>query len=243
MDDRPRFRPERGAADRGAPWSLVLLLGVVTVLLVLRSFWPAPTVAPVLVEVAGDVPHPGLYALAEGTVHGAVVAAGGSPDGLADGPVPAGHRVVVANGHVSIERPSDPVLVSIPIDPNVATVQELKAIPGVGESLASRIVADREAHGPFRTFEQLRRVPGLRADTLDDLEPFLALSEVGPLDLNTATAGELETLPGIGPVLAARIVVDRAENGPYTALSDLARVSGVGPAVLEGLASEVVVTP
>lgn len=59
------------------------------------------------------------------------------------------------------------------------------------------------------------------------------------VSLNVATAAELETLPGIGPVLAARIVEDRLANGPYASVADLARVSGVGDvmvASLDGLA-------
>ncbi len=57
----------------------------------------------------------------------------------------------------------------------------------------------------------------------------------GPIDLNTASTTELESLPGIGPVLAQRIVDDREANGPYTSVDDLLRVSGIGPAILEKL--------
>lgn len=56
------------------------------------------------------------------------------------------------------------------------------------------------------------------------------------INVNTATASELDALPGIGPVLADRIVADRDANGPYTSLDDLARVSGVGEAVVGALA-------
>jgi len=55
------------------------------------------------------------------------------------------------------------------------------------------------------------------------------------IDLNSADATALEGLPGVGPVLAARIVQDRKANGPFRGLEDLARVSGVGPAILSGL--------
>lgn len=54
----------------------------------------------------------------------------------------------------------------------------------------------------------------------------------GPLDLNTADAAALDTLPGIGPVLAERIVAWRTENGAFTAVEDLLEVSGIGEAVL-----------
>lgn len=54
--------------------------------------------------------------------------------------------------------------------------------------------------------------------------------------VNTATVEELETLPRIGPAIAARIVAYRDENGPYLSLEDLGNVNGIGPATLEQLA-------
>ncbi|ONH24897.1 ComEA family DNA-binding protein [Pseudofrankia asymbiotica] len=50
----------------------------------------------------------------------------------------------------------------------------------------------------------------------------------GPVHLNTATAEQLDTLPGIGPVLAERIVRYREENGPFASPDQLAEVPGVG---------------
>src|ERR1051326_6650953 len=49
-----------------------------------------------------------------------------------------------------------------------------------------------------------------------------------PLDLNTATATELDALPGIGPVLAARIVQHRREHGPFRSVDELLSVPGIG---------------
>ncbi len=50
-----------------------------------------------------------------------------------------------------------------------------------------------------------------------------------PVNVNTASAGELQAIPGIGPALAARIIADR----PYGSVDDLLRVKGIGPATLE----------
>jgi competence protein ComEA len=53
------------------------------------------------------------------------------------------------------------------------------------------------------------------------------------VDVNRASAAELETLPGIGPALARRIMESRAEDGPFRTADDLLRVRGIGPATLE----------
>jgi len=57
----------------------------------------------------------------------------------------------------------------------------------------------------------------------------------GPLDINQATAEQLETLPGIGPVRAAAIVRYRETHGPFRQLADLKRVSGIGDKTLEAV--------
>lgn len=57
----------------------------------------------------------------------------------------------------------------------------------------------------------------------------------GPVNLNTADAATLETLPGVGPATAAAIVADRERNGPFATVDDLERVRGIGPAKLAGL--------
>lgn len=63
----------------------------------------------------------------------------------------------------------------------------------------------------------------------------------GPIDINTASASQLETLPGVGPATAAAIVEDRERNGPFAAITDLERVPGIGPAKLAAIADRVTV--
>ena len=61
------------------------------------------------------------------------------------------------------------------------------------------------------------------------------------VNLNTATQADLETLPGIGPSTAAKIVADRAANGAFASVDDLTRVSGIGDKKLEALRDLVIV--
>jgi competence ComEA-like helix-hairpin-helix protein len=57
------------------------------------------------------------------------------------------------------------------------------------------------------------------------------------LDINSATHDDLLSLPGIGPVLATRIIDDRSQNGPFNNLVDLQRVRGIGPKKAAAIAS------
>jgi competence protein ComEA len=52
------------------------------------------------------------------------------------------------------------------------------------------------------------------------------------VDLNTATVENLDTLPGVGPVLAGRIVAWRSANGRFRSVDELAEVAGIGEAIL-----------
>jgi len=63
-----------------------------------------------------------------------------------------------------------------------------------------------------------------------------------PIELNCAGARTLETLPGIGPVRARRIVAERARR-PFERVEDLLRVRGIGPKTLEQLRARVAAHP
>jgi competence ComEA-like helix-hairpin-helix protein len=146
------------------------------------------------------------------------------------------------------------------IDPNTATAEQLMRLPGAGRAVADRIVTERTAVA-FRTVEDLDRIRGVGPATIERWAPFLTLPRatrgtvasvqaVGParagppagstgrepLDLNSASAGELERLPGIGPALAARIVAVRDSIGRFGSVSELERVRGIGPAMMAKLA-------
>jgi len=71
--------------------------------------------------------------------------------------------------------------------------------------------------------------PSISAPRRSELPP------LGRLDVDRATAADFERLPGIGPALAARIVADRASNGPFGRPTGLLRVRGIGPKTVDRL--------
>ena len=137
------------------------------------------------IYVSGAVEAPGVYTLPTGSrVNDALIAAGGATDEadleqinlaayVSDQQhvrVPKiGETVVGVEGKPGretgdVESTAQPPVLTpgVKLDLNSATALELEALPGVGPVLAARIVADRDAHGPFRSVEEIMRVPGIK---------------------------------------------------------------------------------
>jgi competence protein ComEA len=66
-------------------------------------------------------------------------------------------------------------------------------------------------------------------------------TDAPPVDLNTATLEQLDTLDGVGPAIAAKILAWREEHGGFRSVEDLGEIPGIGPKRLEALRARVVV--
>ena len=77
--------------------------------------------------------------------------------------------------------------------------------------------------------------PGLTVQTETEVPEEVLAPDVDPVDINTAGVEELDQLPGIGTVLAGRIIAYREANGPFETVEDLLEVSGIGEAKLAEL--------
>jgi competence protein ComEA len=171
-------------------------------------------------------------------------------------------------------RPAEVHAEQLPIrvDINRADRGELLMLPGIGPSLADRILDYRETHGPFDGVADLRKVPGIGPATLEKLRPRIQISwsESPPrksepggmvvlaakmpvksakstslsdaIDLNRAGLAELQKLPGIGPKLSQRIVDVRTIR-PFASVDELRRVPGIGVKTLEKIRPYAMVEP
>ena len=63
------------------------------------------------------------------------------------------------------------------LDLNKATPAELAGVPGIGETLAKRIVAFRDEHGPFRRVDDLMKVKGIGEKSFEKIRPFVKVSK------------------------------------------------------------------
>jgi competence protein ComEA len=75
-------------------------------------------------------------------------------------------------GIIEVDR-AEPQCVQFQVDVNKAEVPELIQLPGIGNTLAERIVESREKDGPFADLDDLRRVKGIGEKTMEHLRPYL----------------------------------------------------------------------
>jgi competence protein ComEA len=143
---------------------------------------PPPTPSPLIVDVAGAVPRPGVYELPDGSrVKDAIEAAGGflaeadktninlaSPieDGQKlDIPFLAGTEPLGAN--IPVDQPAEL------IDINSADVDTLSTLPGIRPTVAQRIVDYRDTYGPFFYIEDIMNVEGISNTTFENIKDLI----------------------------------------------------------------------
>ena len=86
-------------------------------------------------------------------------------------------------------------------------------------------------------------VPVVSPSATTSLAPDQPASSPGKININTAEADQLELLPGIGPVLAARIIEFRQTNGPFRSPEDIMKVSGIKEGIYGKLRDFITVEP
>ena len=139
------------------------------------------------------------------------------------------------------------------VDINTADASTLTQFNGVGPATAKKIVAYRDANGPFSSCDDLTKVKGIGAKTLEKIKPDCSVGEEsadktksepappkatetpkeGAIDINTADASTLKKFNGVGPATANKIVAYRDANGPFSSCDDLTKVKGIGAKTLE----------
>ncbi|MER7460190.1 ComEA family DNA-binding protein [Micromonospora sp. NPDC126480] len=207
-----RMLPGAGAFDPGRRG--VRALAVVAVLVVLgAAFWAwrsRPQVEPVAPVADAATVTPSAPAEATAT--------------------PGGELVVAVAGKV--RRPG---LVRVPAGARVADAVQAAggALPGVDVALLNpaRKVADGElivVGVPAPAGAPNGQLPGGGAPGADP-------GAGGRVNLNTATLAQLDALPGVGPVLAQRILAHRDQHGGFRSVGDLRQVDGIGDARYEQL--------
>lgn len=137
----------------------------------------------IFVHVEGAVAAPGLFELSEGSrVYDAIQAAGGFTEDARHDAVNLarilsdGEQIIVPTTQTDDGSDATPSTAASPgtvagkVNINTADAATLDTLPGIGASTAAKIVADREANGPFKTIEDLKRVSGIGDKKFTKLE-------------------------------------------------------------------------
>ncbi len=119
------------------------------------------------------------------------------------------------------------------VDVNTATVDQLRAVRGLGRTRALEIARFRDRHGPFKSLDALAQVPHMGDmpwGELDEVKTHLTLGGVAPearpaasgkVNVNTANIEELRAVEGIGAARAQEIVEYREKYGHIAKLEEL----------------------
>jgi len=190
-----------------------------------RRPWPRGTQAPgaprIVVYVAGAVVRPGLYRLPLAARTADAVRAAGGLQPEAD-PVAVNLAAPVSDGEeVAVPRKGDPG----------DAVPPAAGAPGTGEG-RHNARARRKHRGRHRHAAASGSGAAGPASDAGAAQP----PPQNDVDLNTAGADELASLPGVGPAMAERIIEFRQQNGPFASVDDLLDVGGMSEGKLDELA-------
>jgi competence protein ComEA len=145
--------------------------------------------SPCLVEVKGDVPHPGLYYYAYcPTINELLNASGQAPDENAT--ISQNAMVVLSTGTslwvqktrkgIRVARfpleGKKKILLGIPINVNNATADDLSSLPGIGPHIANEVILFRKTRGIFSKIEELKAVKGIGEKRFKKIEKYLTIT-------------------------------------------------------------------
>ena len=186
---------------------------------------PTATPSEIWVHISGRVANPGLYPMQPGQrVADVVLRAGGVlPDGDLSGLNLARRLTDEAQYHI----------------PAIGAANS--GVPASADGRAAGYSGNAAASNPPSPGGAA--VSGNAAPSSGGGASGGGVSSGGPVNLNRAGAAELETLPGIGPVLAAAILRFRQDNGPFQTIDALEDVPGIGPKTLQNLRPLITIAP
>jgi competence protein ComEA len=235
---RHLVQPRRRLGLGVSPHQVALVALAVVVMVALAAWWvlrSVPHTQPVQLSTQRTLPSSTTAVTAPPSPAGATSAS--VPSGASTGPAPAAS----ATGSVVVDvagRVRRPGIVQLPAGARV--VDALRAAGGAKPGVQTRSL---NLARPLVDGEQIvvgLRVPAVGGSPGTGVTPTTG-SSIAPVNLNTATAEQLDTLPGIGPVTAQAILDWRTENGSFTSVDELLEVSGIGDATLADIAPYVYV--
>lgn len=138
---------------------------------------PASGSGPVLVHVSGAVEAPGVYELPLGSrARDAIEMAGGASEDADLNRINLAR--VLQDGqqiHVPIVGDDSGEAVQFPININIASVEQLSQLPGIGEVTAQAIIDYRESQGPFQRIEDIQNVSGIGPNTYENIRELISV--------------------------------------------------------------------
>ena len=247
--DVARLDPGRhaGSAPEGrygrwglSPHHVVILAVAALALVTVAAWWVLQSIPRAPVQLTSERSLPNMTASAPATSAATSAAVGTAAGAEPSASVPAAAPISPAGEPVVVDvagKVRRPGIVELPAGARVVDALDAAGGARVGVDTRSLNLAR-----PLVDGEQIvvgYDVPPMAGGQVPDGGAGLSGSpptstglSITPVDLNTATAEQLETIPGIGPVTALAILTWRTEHGGFTAVDQLLDVSGIGDATL-----------